>query len=865
MIDNDTESVPSAAGPAGASAPVLAAGTLIAARYRVEAVLGIGGSAVVYRVYDERLATRVALKLMRSDRLTEAALVRFRREVAVARTVESEHVIRIHDIDDSEYGVFITMEHAEGESLRSRIERGPMAVDEALAIARQVLEGLVAMHRQHIVHRDIKPGNILIRPDGVVKIADLGLARTFESNELRATQTDGVVGTWEYLAPEQALGRTVDARADLYSFGVVLYECLAGTLPFPHKSSIEGVIARLREAPRELRKIRPDAPRWLAAVVGRLLAKEPAARFDSAEEVLRWIDRRKAPLPWRRITAIAASLLIVVVIATAVVAYVKRPRFARVAGWGTRGMAVLDSDGRILWKNEVTRPHHATLVRRNGKLRWIALVENAETDLRHPQRSQLKFVSPDTGIVEWVATLDDAGSIFSQYPNRFGIAQLSSADIDHNGDDVVVVNYAHTYWPSYTIVFDPSQRMVRKVFYAGGHHVPLGWLDVNGDGRDDLLLGGINNRMGWYVGVAAVDVPPKKQGTLGSKGVASPDLPDIGNTTAPLWYALLPQAHDVSWNPVTDASAKKQIVVSLESDRSVTLDYSGFSQPCPAGMTPEQRQERRREIYGDLRSIERLLDGGDYGAAGSLIDTTVAHAKSIADPTLADWTERVRMRVLVRAGRIADAEQLARRLVETTSDATFDIAQELHLTGHPDEAVRWYREGIARSPDADVGRLRYEFVQGAVLAASERDDWHTAENLVATYARMFPQWATDANIYSNFIRWRRGQSEFLPMPNGPNERELVRYWQLEFTRVSRPDVDLLPLIDADEKSGNSLQGLLWSLKAEVLASRGNLSEALKLAQASVEWCDARAGSDTIIHGHQRLVHERLLKIAAMKR
>src|SRR5688500_10445573 len=216
---------------------ILAAGSEVGARYRIRSVLGMGGSSVVYSVDDRELRRSIALKMIRSDRAGGAALKRFRREVALARSARDERLIGVYDIGESPEGLYFTMELVAGETLRARLDRGPLEIREVLRIAKEVLGALEALHRLGIVHRDLKPGNVLLTPGGAVKVADFGLARQWDSDESRATQTDGVVGTLEYLSPEQALGNDMDARRDLHPFGVVLFEMLTGRLPLPGRSS----------------------------------------------------------------------------------------------------------------------------------------------------------------------------------------------------------------------------------------------------------------------------------------------------------------------------------------------------------------------------------------------------------------------------------------------------------------------------------------------------------------------------------------------------------------------------------------------------------------------------------------------------
>lgn len=295
----------------------LAAGSVLAGRFRIETVLGIGGMGVVYRARDLSLDVPVALKLLRPELATRAdAFDRFRQELLTARQVSSPHVVRIHDLAQDGAQWFITMDLIEGEGLDRRIDRdGPLPPDEALTIARQLAEGLSAAHARGVIHRDLKPANVLIDGDGRAFITDFGVARSLASGGL--TQTGSVVGTPDYLSPEQARGEPVDARSDLYALGLLLYEMLTGAMPFAGGTVPEILAQRMLRTPPPVTELRPDTPAWVARLVDRLLRPQPAHRLQSAAEVIRAIDRRDVPHDWRpgrRGWLLAAAVLAALVI-----------------------------------------------------------------------------------------------------------------------------------------------------------------------------------------------------------------------------------------------------------------------------------------------------------------------------------------------------------------------------------------------------------------------------------------------------------------------------------------------------------------------------------------------------------------------
>jgi tetratricopeptide (TPR) repeat protein len=297
----------------------LAVGSVLADRYRIESLLGVGGMGVVYRAFDQSLQVPVAIKLLRPELAHRAeAFERFRQELLLARQVSSPNVVRIHDIARDGARWFISMDLIEGEPLDRILDRrGALAPDEALAIARQLALGLQAAHARGVVHRDLKPGNVLVDSDGQAWIADFGVARSLRSSGM--THSGAVIGTPDYLSPEQARGAPVDARSDLYALGLLLYEMLSGKLPFNAATPSESITQRLAGPPPPLRDAVPALPPWIERLVAHLLRPNPAHRFRDAGEVIAAIDLRRAPRDWRAwrrrgAWAIGATLLVAAVV-----------------------------------------------------------------------------------------------------------------------------------------------------------------------------------------------------------------------------------------------------------------------------------------------------------------------------------------------------------------------------------------------------------------------------------------------------------------------------------------------------------------------------------------------------------------------
>ena len=254
-----------------------APGSVLADRFRIESILGVGGMGVVYRATDQALGVPVALKLLRPELMHRAdAFERFRQELLLARQVSSPHVVRIHDLARHDGQWLISMDYVEGESLDRRLDRdGPLPVEDALRITRQLAEGLGAAHAKGVIHRDLKPSNVLLDGEGNAYISDFGVARSLATSGM--TQSGTVVGTPDYLSPEQARGEPVDARSDLYALGLILYEMLAGKPPFAGGTVSEILAQRMMRTPAPVSDVRPETPAWTA----RLLRRQVVRRADN--------------------------------------------------------------------------------------------------------------------------------------------------------------------------------------------------------------------------------------------------------------------------------------------------------------------------------------------------------------------------------------------------------------------------------------------------------------------------------------------------------------------------------------------------------------------------------------------------------
>jgi len=261
-------------------------GTVLSGRYKLEAKLGSGGMSTVYLARDSTLDRAVAVKVMHREMSEQAdQLERFRQEARAVAKLSHPNVVAVIDAGEDGGHPYIVFEYVEGETLKQRIARlGPLDTQEALAYAIEIARGLTVAHARNMVHRDIKPQNVLIDAEGRAKLTDFGISRQLEQDGM--TATGRVLGTTDYVAPEQAMGRAVDPRSDIYSLGVVLYEMLTGQVPFQADSQVGVAMKHVNEELPDVQQRRPEVSAAAALVVERATTKDPEQRYQEVGEMI---------------------------------------------------------------------------------------------------------------------------------------------------------------------------------------------------------------------------------------------------------------------------------------------------------------------------------------------------------------------------------------------------------------------------------------------------------------------------------------------------------------------------------------------------------------------------------------------------
>jgi serine/threonine protein kinase len=279
------------------SGDLFSPGSVFAHKYQIIEELGQGGMGRVYRVYDREVEEYVALKIIKPDIANDKNTIRrFRNELKIARKISHKNVCRMFDLNREDETTFITMEYVPGEDLKTSLRRmGPLSLGKAIFIARQVCEGLAEAHRLGVIHRDLKPQNIMIDREGNARIMDFGVARSLESKGV--TDSGSVIGTPEYMSPEQVEGKEVDSRSDIYSLGAILYELVTGQVPFAGNTPMSVALKHVTAAPVEPRGLNSHIPEEINRVILKCMAKAKEARFQGAKKLSEELQRIAMTLP----------------------------------------------------------------------------------------------------------------------------------------------------------------------------------------------------------------------------------------------------------------------------------------------------------------------------------------------------------------------------------------------------------------------------------------------------------------------------------------------------------------------------------------------------------------------------------------
>jgi tetratricopeptide (TPR) repeat protein len=469
----------------------------------------------------------------------------------------------------------------------------------------------------------------------------------------------------------------------------------------------------------------------------------------------------------------------------------------------------------------------------------------------------LSLSDPETGKLIREIKLPDGGPDFPGYTNRFTVRAVAAEDIDGDGFDEIIVGYNHLpEAPSYIVLYEPRLDRTRIIFEGMGHHRYVTATDLDGDGRKELLISGINNGVNWYNALAAIRLTPAvgdpTPDDLRAGPVRSPDM--FNRTDANLlWYVLLPRGlQPVSPDGYRFDSQHRAIALSYGNRAPVTVSYDGFLTGVRSSTTPAQREQSRRNAWFAFCKTRQLL-------AEHFSDEAVDESLKVMRCQYA--------KALVAAGRSNEALAEFRSLVATSENSmelSYDAGRAFHLHGELETAVDWYRRGLAAGSENSIGKSKAEYIQAIVFALGELGQWNRALQEVDNFHHVFNLMTTDAACYREFVRWRTGATPRMDeFSFSWNATDVRRYWILEYRNANAADpLILLPEVEREISWRAEPLGPLWSLKAELLARTGKTAQASDAARRAWEITSVDAKTNLIARGHLALVQERLTRYAA---
>jgi tetratricopeptide (TPR) repeat protein len=422
--------------------------------------------------------------------------------------------------------------------------------------------------------------------------------------------------------------------------------------------------------------------------------------------------------------------------------------------------------------------------------------------------------------------------------------------------------------PSYTVLLDPSSLQSRVIFGGSGHHHFAGAHDIDGDGRSELILTGINSLLGRANVAAAVRVSEdffrRRSDGPGLSYAVSPDLEGLARNRQWLaWYVFLPQGLMIPGPPGLEIDEKRsELVIHHVDGERVVLGFDGFLAAQHAGLAVAERQEARFDAYSALFDSRRLAIVGELDLAITETERARELASRIADSNLEELATREKARVLALASRPFEAEAILTELVATSEYApeiAFDAAVAFHLSGDLERAVAWYRRGLGRHSHFYRGKSKHYFLEGAVFALCQMGRYQEAVAETDRYAAAYPQAQFDqvSALYRGFALWRAGSRPPI-VPASPHwNADVLRYLPLELRLPSETEpLDLLAAVDAEIPRSSETLGPLLSLRAELLARTGRKEEASEVALAAWHIVASQRRQSTIAAALTDLVRER---------
>ncbi len=795
-----TNEVARTRGPELESAPPVEVGELLAGRFSILQQIGKGGAGTVFSAYDTKVGQKVAVKVLHADIREASQLERLRREVRASRPGHP-NAVAVYDLFDDGHRRFLTMELIDGRSLSSRLasaERLP--VDQTVAMGCQISAALSDLHAKGLVHRDVKPGNILLTPVGNAKLCDMGLARsTMKGGTI--TETEMVVGTPAYMAPEQALAGDLTAASDVYALGLTLFQCLTGEVPLQEDTAVATLMLRQRTRPPRVRTECAECPKWLDRLIRRMLVPAPKERVTAGEVERALIERRarfRFKLRRRHMVGVLIGALIVAASIIGIQAY-SRPQASFVKAVGSDVVGT-DAKGAELWRSRLDQPLVEVLradLDGDGvdEVLAVGTIDSTTTGLSNViQPSEILILRASGEVVTRIHPENEIG----RWPYRYRLEVnpiLHAIDLDADGwFEVVAVCRQRRYFPTEVLVYWPRWNLWDNVLSHPGYIYDI-FPPSKGSNPGFRFLG-VNNRLAMFGVLGEIWVIPPDQRTAAIKGrSARTEAPPFGQ------LGMGPLSGLYDYVPLVQQQMfKGRVNRSLEPGPAGGWTATMFNQTVKldsylnhVGGPNEGRdlREMRRTYYSlvsDARPGFRTFTAD--GIAGIRTEMADRCAPLLAEPAYETIFLETVGRALAWADDPEGAIELLRPAFERlrNDDLGYRLANLEAITGDLESAASWLRtlmdEGKTRRAGFDAPHMTLRvaieshdagLVGSAVwfITSPFRDDPEGLEVRTTLWAGVRLWWdeiseadtrvrsldyVEDGDAVGCLNRWRRGDS-----------------------------------------------------------------------------------------------------------
>ena len=634
--------------------PPVEIGDTLGDRFLLRKIIGYGATGTVFSALDTTVGQKVAIKLLHPDLHDKLTSERLRREVRASRPGHP-NAVTVYDLHEVDEHVFLSMELVEGTSLRDLLsKRRHLDPDEVVSLGKQIAAALEHLHERGIVHRDVKPGNILLTPDGTAKLCDMGLARPLEHG-MTMTETEMVVGTPAYMAPEQGVAAELTSASDIYALGLTMYRCLTGTVPMTAETAVATLTRRQRERAPTVRGACPDCPRWLNRLIRRMLEPRPADRPSAAQVVRALATRRVWPRPSRRILAVIVAGVLLTAAGALVWPRLLTRQTVRIDHSETSVFG-LDREDRRTWSHPLPNPprsvERADLDGDGREEIILAGRPGTIREARQPDavRSYVMVISDDGAIVTRLVPEEFIDSW--SFPFRLDITPFPHIlDLDGDGWQEIVVNCRHNgFYPAVLLTYwtrwDVWERLLD---HPGGIQ---GIAVANENGRPGLRFVALNNLLGMVRVFGEIElVPPgDRLDRHGRKtSLSSPPRRINQPATVGEWRAYVPFG---AGEPLPGSDDR--IIVESSPEMTISLatrglTFDAFFNPIPGPNAGEDLRGRRLRYANSLH----LLQPGQGAITSSGVTSLLDQIRQDAGPLMDEPLYEIILSVLGAKGLAA--------------------------------------------------------------------------------------------------------------------------------------------------------------------------------------------------------------------